>query len=68
VGELRAQFYVALDIGLLPQDDFEQAAALATETSRIIAGLMRYLADSELRGTKYRVASDGRPPSRTPAS
>ena len=53
-GELRAQLYVALDAGFVSQEQFEHLHALAVETGRLIAGFMRYLADSDLRGSKYR--------------
>ncbi|HWC66408.1 MAG TPA: four helix bundle protein [Thermoanaerobaculia bacterium] len=42
-GEIRAQMYVALDAGLVAEADFQEVLALATETSRVIGGLMRYL-------------------------
>lgn len=37
--ELRAQLYLALDVGHLAEDDFQRLFALAEETSRITAGL-----------------------------
>lgn len=37
--ELRSQLYVALDIGYIPQEDFEQSINLAIEVSLIIGGL-----------------------------
>ena len=53
-GEVRAQLYVALDAGFLSQQQFDELYSLADETGRIIAGLMRYLEQSELRGRKYK--------------
>ena len=44
-GEIRAQMYVALDAGLVTREEFERVLALATETSRVIGGFMRYLAN-----------------------
>ena len=37
--ELRSQLYVALDIGYITQEDFEQSINLAIEVSLIIGGL-----------------------------
>lgn len=42
-GEIRAQLYVAFDAGLVAESDFHRVLTLATETSRVIGGLMRYL-------------------------
>jgi four helix bundle protein len=42
-GEVRAQAYVALDQGYITRPQFEDLAALASETSRLIAGLIAYL-------------------------
>ena len=53
-GEVRAQLYVALDAGFLSQPQFDELYSLADETGRIIAGLMRYLEQSKLRGRKYK--------------
>jgi four helix bundle protein len=52
-GEIRAQLYVALDAGLITQEAFDTTYALADETSRMIAGLIRYLRQTEMRGQKY---------------
>ena len=38
-GEIRSQLVVALDVGYLPRDRFDQVRELAVETSRIIGGL-----------------------------
>ncbi len=37
--ELRAQLYLALDVGHLPAPEFKRLFDLAEETSRVIAGL-----------------------------
>jgi four helix bundle protein len=52
-GEIKAQLYIARDVGLLAEEDFATVYALADETGRMIGGLMRYLARSEIRGPKY---------------
>jgi len=53
-GELRAQLYVALDQGYITQKEFEPLVGQAVAVSRMIAGLMRYLRGSELRGSKFK--------------
>jgi four helix bundle protein len=53
-GEVRAQLYVALDQSYLDQNDFTALLDAAIEVSRLIAGLMRYLRQSGLKGSKYR--------------
>ena len=42
-GEVRAQGYIALDQGYISQEEFNALYALATETSSLIAGFIRYL-------------------------
>ena len=51
-GEVRSQLYVALDAGYLNQPHFNELFANAEDASRLIAGFMRYLQQSELRGRK----------------
>lgn len=51
-GEVRSQLYVARDAGLLSQTHFNDLFAAAEEASRLIAGFMRYLKQSEMRGRK----------------
>jgi len=53
-GETRAQLYVALDQGYISPDQFEILFTMAAEVSQLIAGLMKYLPESALRGNKYR--------------
>ena len=53
-GEVRAQLYIAVDQGYLPQDLFEDLSKNAAEIGRLISGMMKYLSKSELRGSKYR--------------
>jgi four helix bundle protein len=42
-GEVRSQLYVALDQDYIDERIFEEARELAEETSRLIAGLHKYL-------------------------
>jgi len=53
-GEVRDQLYTALDENHVTQAEFDRLYAMATETSRLIAGFIKYLQQSELRGTKFR--------------
>jgi four helix bundle protein len=53
-GEVRAQLYVALDVGLIEQSEFDQLYNLALEVSRMISGFMRYLNTSEYKGNKFK--------------
>ena len=53
-GEVRAQLYVAIDQGYLSQSLFERLSNEASEISRLISGLMKYLSKSDLKGSKYR--------------
>jgi four helix bundle protein len=54
VGEVRSQLYVAFDQGYIDKKTFDRLSLLATECSRLISGLMKYLAKSEFKGTKYK--------------
>jgi four helix bundle protein len=54
VGELKSHLYVALDAGKMSQQDFNQLMALANDTSRLIAGFLRYLKDSDHKGSKFK--------------
>jgi len=53
-GELRAQLSVALDQQYLSQQQFAALSQEATEISQLISGFMRYLKQSDLRGSKLR--------------
>ena len=53
-GELRAQLYVALDQNYCSEDHFEILSGTAIEVGQLISGLMKYLKQSDLRGSKYR--------------
>ena len=43
-GEVRAQLYVALDVGYLPKDRFQTLLAQTEETARVISGLVASVA------------------------
>lgn len=52
-GEVRAQLYIALDQQYLDGATFEIIFDKLLATSRLISGLMRYLQQSDLRGSKF---------------
>ena len=52
-GEVKSHLYAALDQGYITQTEFEKLSASTSETGSMIAGLMVYLKQSGLRGTKY---------------
>ena len=60
-GEVRSYLYVALDLGYIDGAHHEQACKSAAEISRMIAGLMRHLTGSPLRGSKYKDSPKSRP-------
>src|SRR3954451_5220744 len=45
-GEIRAQFYVALDQAYINNAQFQELIEKAIEISRLLAGLMKYLSTS----------------------
>jgi four helix bundle protein len=53
-GEVRAQLYPALDQKYLDKETFDRLYLMATETSRLICGLMEYLRKSKMKGNKYK--------------
>ena len=52
-GEVRSQLYVALDQNSLNEAQFRSISEQAIQISQLIAGFMRYLQQSDLRGSKY---------------
>ena len=53
-GEVKSQLYVALDQTYIDKPTFEETHSLAVDTGRLIGGLMNYLRDSSIRGSKYK--------------
>ena len=53
-GEVRAQMYVALDQGYVDEARFKEIVDKLNETSRMIAGFIKYLQQSDLRGAKFK--------------
>ncbi len=54
VAEVRSQLDVALDQGYISEKEFNTVYSKADENGRVIAGLMRYLRSSDVRGLKYK--------------
>lgn len=52
-GEIVAQMCVALDAGYIDQNTHDRVKRLATETSRLLGGLIRYLTTSGMHGSKF---------------
>lgn len=52
--EVRCQLYVALDQGYIDQVTFDSLSSLTSETASMIGGLIKYLRQSGIRGTKYK--------------
>jgi four helix bundle protein len=53
-GEVRAQLYVALDQNYIDEKEFALISNKLIETSRTISGFMKYLQQSELKGSKFK--------------
>ena len=54
VGEVEAQLYVSLDQQYINEDQFESIKDMTTSTKKLIAGFMKYLKQSKLKGRKYK--------------
>lgn len=52
--EVRSHLYVALDQGYISENEFQAIYANTDENGRVIAGLMKYLRSSEVRGLKFK--------------
>lgn len=52
-GEVKAQLYVAMDQGYLTKLEFDKVSALVNETGRMIGGLIGYLKQSGIKGSKF---------------
>ena len=57
-GEVRDQLYVALDEEYVSKEQFESLYNASLEVSRLIAGFIKYLQQSEIRGNKFKRAND----------
>ena len=53
-GEVEAQLYVALDQHYVDEHEFGSLKAQAESTKRLIAGFIKYLRASDIKGQKYK--------------
>ena len=53
-GEVRSQLYISLDQKYISDSEFRQAYNLPLEVSAMIRGLIGYLQNSNLKGSKYK--------------
>ena len=51
--EFRSQLYTTYDIGYLNETDFLKLKSMAEEVSMSIGGLLKYLNNSDFKGSKY---------------
>jgi four helix bundle protein len=56
-GEVRAQLYVVLDRKYIDESTFRELNHMAAQISRMLSGLMAYLKQSGIKGTKYKKVS-----------
>jgi four helix bundle protein len=56
IGETRSQLYRALDRGHITLEEFEALRAKCLDEGKDIGNLMRYLRDSERKGSKFESA------------
>ena len=52
-GEFRSQLFIALDVGYISNQLFNELLQLVLEISKLISGMIRYLGTSEYRGSKF---------------
>jgi four helix bundle protein len=53
-GEVRCQLYVALDQSYIDEEQFRSIYGKLLEASRLLSGLMKYLQQTDLRGSKFK--------------
>jgi len=57
-GELRAQLVAAFDAPYIDLATFEELTALAVQVSQLLAGLIRYLQNSNVAGPRHLTTND----------
>ena len=55
VGEVKSQLYVAIDQEYLDKKTFNRLYTLASDVSKMTAGLMNYIRKSKIKGIKYKL-------------
>jgi four helix bundle protein len=53
-GEVKTQLYVALDQGYIDREQFNSLIKWTSTTKQLIAGFMKYLKKSNIKGLKYK--------------
>ena len=54
LGEIRGHLLYALDTGLLSPEQWQELDALSQEAARYFGGLVRHLAKTSVRGSKFK--------------
>jgi four helix bundle protein len=63
--EVRAQLYVAVDQNYISNDEFETLSELTNSIGRVLAGLIKYLQSSDIKGPKFKgLATNQKPETR----
>jgi four helix bundle protein len=52
-GEVRAQLYIIKELNFINEEEFVLLYEKVTQVSKMLSGLINYLKQSELKGTKY---------------
>jgi four helix bundle protein len=52
-GEVRAQIYIAKDLGYLNEEQFNELTEKIVTISKMISGLINYIKQSDFKGTKF---------------
>ncbi len=55
VGEVRSQLFVSLDQKYIGNNEFDTLYKRTIEISRMLSGLMDYLCNSRMKGTKFKI-------------
>ena len=53
-GECRSQLYRALDVCYIDKELFDKCCQQTETISKLLSNLIKYLKDSEIKGTKYK--------------
>ncbi len=53
-GEIKSILYAALDAGMTTSEQFQLIVGLADDTSRLMAGFLRYLKATDHTGSKFK--------------
>lgn len=53
-GEIRSQLYIAFDREYITKEQFDELVEKLLQISRTTSGLIKYLRESEMRGSKYK--------------